>query len=250
MWQFEQACLGIADACNALGTPVVSGNVSLYNETEGKGIFPTPTIGMVGLVEDCSAHAKSGFGDAGDAISLLGDLGQGHLGGSEYLRAVHGRTQGMPPPLDLAREKAVQAAVRELVRAGVVRTAHDCSDGGLAVTLAEACFQKDLGAQVSLEGALAGKPAQRADATLFGEDASRIIVACAPADWSKVAQVCAKHGVPCTKLGQVEGARLVIKGAGGAVLVDASVAELRAPWSSALPRLAGEELHAALEGVH
>src|SRR5437868_1755915 len=170
MWQFEQACLGIADACIALETPVVSGNVPLYNETEGKAVFPTPMIGMVGLVDDCARNAGSGFLAAGDRIALVGGVGAGHLGGSEYLRAVHGKIAGMPPPLDLAREKAVQRAVRECVRAGAVRAAHDCSDGGLAVALAEMCFARNLGCKVRLKSAL------RADALLFGEDASRVLI--------------------------------------------------------------------------
>src|SRR5436305_2169292 len=132
LWQFEQACLGIADACEALETPVVSGNVSLYNETEGKAVFPTPMIGLVGVMDDCAKNAAGGFSAAGDRVGLVGGLGEGHLGGSEYLYAVHGKLLGMPPPLDLARERAVQKAVREAVRAGTLKAAHDCSDGGLA----------------------------------------------------------------------------------------------------------------------
>src|SRR5206468_5130428 len=116
---------GIADACAALETPVVSGNVSLYNETEGKAILPTPMIGMVGLMDDCERNAQSGFAAAGDRIGIVGGLGHGHLGGSEYLKAVHGKSAGMPPPLDLAREKAVQKAVREAVRAALLKAAHD-----------------------------------------------------------------------------------------------------------------------------
>src|SRR6059058_690652 len=134
LWQFEQACLGIADACNALGTPVVSGNVSLYNETEGKAVQPTPMIGMVGAVEDCARAVGSGFTVAGDRVALVGSLcgpNGGHLGGSEYLKAVHGRVAGHPPPLDLAVEKAVQDLVRSLVRARLVHAAHDCSEGGI-----------------------------------------------------------------------------------------------------------------------
>ena len=261
MWQFEQACLGIADACNALGTPVVSGNVSLYNETDGKGIYPTPTIGMVGLIDDCAKHAKSGFDGEGDSIALLGELGSGHLGGSEYLRVVHGAVAGMPPPLDFAGEKAVQGAVRALVRAGLVKSAHDCSEGGLAVALAEMCFAKGLGANVSLAGALAGKPPPRADALLFGEDAGRIVIAYPKSNAVQVAEICAQHGAKLAGLGSVGGTRLTIHGAtagaagsaagaGAAPLIDALVPLLRAPWSSAIPRLAGEELHAALEGVH
>jgi phosphoribosylformylglycinamidine synthase len=236
MWQFEQACLGIADACNALETPVVSGNVSLYNETEGKSVFPTPMIGMVGLMEDCARNAGGGFAAAGDRIALIGGVGTGHLGGSEYLRAVHGKIAGMPPPLDLAREKAVQRAVRECVRKGAVRAAHDCSDGGLAVALAEMCFARDLGCRVKLSSKL------RPDALLFGEDASRILVSYAPAQAEKVKAICAQ--VSFEEIGEVGGASFVIEG-----LLEARVAELREPWSRAIPRLVGETVHTvALEG--
>jgi phosphoribosylformylglycinamidine synthase len=239
MWQFEQACLGIADACNALGTPVVSGNVSLYNETEGKAVYPTPMIGMVGAVDDCSKNAGSGFVAAGDRVALVGGIGQGHLGGSEYLFAVHGKVAGMPPPLDFAREKAVQRAVREGVRAGLLKAAHDVSDGGLAVALAEMCFARDLGCRVSLRADL------RADALLFGEDASRIVVSYPASARDKVAAICKAAGAPLEEIGQVGGNALIVEG-----VLEAKVADLREPWSSALPRLVGEGIHqAALEGV-
>ena len=242
MWQFEQACLGIADACNALGTPVVSGNVSLYNETEGKGIFPTPSIGMVGLMDDCAKNAVSSFLRAGDQIALIGDLGQGHLGGSEYLKAVHGKIAGMPPPLDLAREKSIQAAVRAAVRAGVVRTAHDCSDGGLAVALAELCFGRDLGCSIRLDSTV------RADGLLFGEDASRIVIAYAPSAAGQVAALCEQAGAPLVVLGEVSGNKLTVS-RGDRSLIDATVSELKDVWSRALPALVGEGIHgAALEG--
>ncbi len=242
MWQLEQACLGIGDACNALGTPVVSGNVSLYNETEGKGIFPTPTIGMVGLVDDCSKNAVSSFLAAGDRIGLLGGTGQGHLGGSEYLRTVHGKIAGMPPPLDFAREIPVQAAVRAVVRAGLVRTAHDCSDGGLAVALAELCFGRDLGCKVALDfGAL------RPDAALFGEDASRILIAYQATDAARVEALCRSAGF--TEIGEVGGAALVISAATGRELLQAPIATLKAAWAGAIPKLVGETMHTvALEG--
>ena len=254
MWQFEQACLGIADACTALGTPVVSGNVSLYNETDGKGIYPTPTIGMVGLIDDCARHAKSGFDSEDDVIALIGDFGSGHLGGSEYLRTVHGAVAGMPPPLDFAKEKAAQGAVRALVRAGLVRSAHDCSEGGIAVALAEMCFAKGLGARISLVDALAGLPTRRADALLFGEDAGRIVIAYPKANEAEVSGLCSRHGAKLTRLGTVGGTRLIIEGAGqgagGAPLIDALLPMLKAPWTSAIPRIVGDELHAAIEGVH
>jgi phosphoribosylformylglycinamidine synthase len=239
MWQFEQACLGIADACAALETPVVSGNVSLYNETEGKAVQPTPMIGMVGLMDDCAKNAGSGFLAAGDRVAVIGGLGNGHLGGSEYLRTVHGKTAGTPPPLDFAREKAVQKAVRLAVRAGALKAAHDCSDGGLSVALAEMCFSRDLGCQVSLKSGL------RADALLFGEDASRVVVSYAPSGRPEVEAICRAAGAPFEEIGQVGGAALIVEG-----LLEAKVAELKAPWNSAIPRLVGEGIHkAALSGV-
>jgi phosphoribosylformylglycinamidine synthase II len=239
MWQFEQACLGIADACTALDTPVVSGNVSLYNETEGKAVYPTPMIGMVGLMDDCAINAGSGFVAAGDRVAVIGGLGDGHLGGSEYLKTVHGKVAGMPPPLDFAREKAVQRAVRLGVRAGALKAAHDCSDGGLAVALAEMCFQRDLGCRARLSSPL------RPDALLFGEDASRVVVSYAAASRSEVEAICRAAGAALEEIGQVGGTALIIEG-----LLDAKVADLKEPWSSAIPRLVGEGIHrAALSGV-
>src|SRR5205085_26907 len=225
MWQFEQACLGIADACNALQTPVVSGNVSLYNETEGRAVFPTPMIGMVGLMDDCARNAPSGFAAAGDRVGLIGGLGQGHLGGSEYLQAVHGKLQGMPPPLDLARERVVQKAVREAVRAGALKAAHDCSDGGLAVALAEMCFVKEVGCRVALKSQL------RPDALLFGEDASRVIVSYRPGDRGRVEAICSAAGASFEDIGQVGGTALIFEG-----VLEAKVADLRETWRSSIPR--------------
>jgi len=239
MWQFEQACLGIADACAALETPVVSGNVSLYNETEGKAILPTPMIGMVGLMDDCSRNAPSGFSAAGDRVGLIGGLGNGHLGGSEYLKTVHRKVAGMPPPLDFAREKAVQKSVRESVREGLLRAAHDCSDGGLAVALAEMCFAKDLGCRVLLQSSL------RPDALLFGEDASRVIVSFAGANRERIEAICQAAGATFEDIGQVGGTIFNVEG-----VLEAKVADLKSSWSTAIPRLVGEGIHhAALEGV-
>src|SRR5437764_2761903 len=226
MWQFEQACLGIADACNALDTPVVSGNVSLYNETEGKAVFPTPMIGMVGLMDDCARNAGSHFAAAGDRVAVVGGLGNGHLGGSEYLKAVHGKTAGLPPPLDFAKEKAVQRAVRTGVREGVIKAAHDCSDGGLGVALAEMTFGRDLGCRVRLDSAL------RPDALLFGEDASRIVVSYAPGARGRFEAICRAAGADLVEIGEVGGALLVIEG-----VLEARVAELKEAWRGAIPRL-------------
>jgi phosphoribosylformylglycinamidine synthase len=239
MWQFEQACLGIADACAALETPVVSGNVSLYNETEGKAVFPTPMIGMVGLMDDCTKNAGGSFLASGDRVAIVGGIGDGHLGGSEYLKAVHGMVAGMPPPLDFAREKSVQKAVRQAVRAGLLRAAHDASDGGIAVALAEMCFAKDLGCRVVLKSQL------RPDALVFGEDASRIVVSYPASNREKVEAICRAAGAPLEDIGQVGGNTLNIEG-----VLEVKVGELKDAWSSALPKLVGEGIHhAALESV-
>ncbi|MBS2023154.1 MAG: phosphoribosylformylglycinamidine synthase subunit PurL [Deltaproteobacteria bacterium] len=236
LWQFEQACLGIGEACTALGTPVVSGNVSLYNETDGKAVYPTPTIGMVGLVDDCKKHAQMGFIESGDVVAMLGPVRGSHLGASEYLRTVHGLVKGSPPPLDYAHEKAASGAVRALVRAGLVKTAHDISDGGLAVALAEMCFAKSLGAQVDV-GALAS--GERADVALFGEDTARIVIALKPAQVAEAQAIATSHHAGLHVLGTVGGERLQLK-AGAAQLVDESVAELHTLWSRAIPKVVGE----------
>jgi phosphoribosylformylglycinamidine synthase len=152
---------------------------------------------------------------------------------------VHGAVAGMPPPLDFAKEKAVQKAVRECVRAGLLKAAHDCSDGGLAVALAEMCFGRHLGCRVSLKSQLA------ADALLFGEDASRIVVSYGSAAAQRIAAVCAASGAEIVEVGQVEGSSLVVEG-----LVQARVADLEEAWRSAVPKLVGEGVHrASLQGV-
>ena len=138
MWQFAQTVDGIAAACEALGIPVTGGNVSFYNETLGRAILPTPVIGVVGLLEDAERRTTQWFKEEGDVVVLLGEPG-GQLGGSEYLQTVHGRLGGVPAPLDLERERAVQAACLAAIEAGFVRSAHDCAEGGLAVALAECC---------------------------------------------------------------------------------------------------------------
>ncbi|HEX4568219.1 MAG TPA: phosphoribosylformylglycinamidine synthase subunit PurL, partial [Vicinamibacterales bacterium] len=139
MWQLIEAIEGIADACRALDIPITGGNVSLYNETDGRAIYPTPILGVVGLLDDASNVTTRTFKGAGDAIVLLGE-DRGELGGSEYLKTIHGRVQGDAPALDLARERALQGLVVQLIGAGLVRSAHDCSDGGAAITIAECCF--------------------------------------------------------------------------------------------------------------
>ena len=179
-WQLAKSCQGIAAACRALNTPVTGGNVSLYNETvdsEGnpQPIYPTPVIGMVGLVPDITKVCGQGWQAPGDIIYLLGTSEQNTLGGSEYLAVIHGLVAGKPPVVDFALEEKVQQVCRQGIRQGWVKSAHDCAEGGIAVALAESCLSGNLGAEVSLQ-----KTARRLDELLFGEAASKIIVSVNP----------------------------------------------------------------------
>ena len=226
MWQFAEAVRGIRDACVALGVPVVSGNVSFYNETEGRAIPPTPTIAMVGLLDDIEHHTTQWFKGDGDLIVLLG-VTREELGGSEYLVQAHGLVRGTPPWIDLDAEKQVQQACLAAIAEGLVRSAHDVSEGGLAVALAECCISgpsPGFGAVIELEGAI------RPDALLFGESQSRIIVSLRRRHLGRLREIAAAN-VPVTLLGEVRGRRLVI-----GPLVDVDVAELRRAWTKALPR--------------
>jgi phosphoribosylformylglycinamidine synthase len=233
MWQFAECVRGIGDACRALGTPVVSGNVSLYNETEGQGILPTPTVGMVGLVEPVEKSCQSAFRNPGDVVALVGSI-QGEVGGSEYLAAEHGKEAGRPPALDLAREKAVQETVRRAIREGLLTSAHDCSDGGLAVALAECCMMHDSPADGSAPpfvGAALRVPFPgRKDFALFGEDASRIVVSLANANARRLLEIAQECGAPVVRLGVVGGDRLEIQGA-----LSVPVAELARAWRDGIP---------------
>ncbi|HYX90459.1 MAG TPA: phosphoribosylformylglycinamidine synthase subunit PurL [Myxococcaceae bacterium] len=209
MWQFAEACRGIATACRELGVPVVSGNVSLYNETDGAAILPTPTVAIVGLLPDVIRCADAVFKREGDLIAVLGTT-RGELGGSEYLKAIHDKLAGRPPALDCARELALQRLVRELIRDGRLSSAHDCSEGGLAVALAECCIadpERRLGARVHLEmGGLAPH------AFLFGEDASRVVISFAPEQRGAVELACHTAAVPFAVIGTVGGELLSVEG--------------------------------------
>lgn len=230
MWQFVQAVRGIADACRELGVPVVSGNVSLYNETEGQGIFPTPTCAVVGLVPDVEKTSTTWFKQEGHEIALLGTC-TGEAGGSEYIKAIFDKTAGMPPRLDMAREKAVQAAIRNLVRAGLVASAHDCAEGGVAVAIAESCFMgegKLIGAKVKVPGDA------RADLLLFAEDPSRVVISYDPANRAAIEKMAKDAGAPFTVLGNVGGDTLEIEGA-----LSVPVAKLNSAWRNGLNRVLG-----------
>jgi phosphoribosylformylglycinamidine synthase subunit PurL len=236
MWQLAQAVEGIGEACRALGTPITGGNVSLYNETDGRAIYPTPVIGVVGLLDHADRVLTRRFQAAGDAIVLLGD-GRGELGGSEYLKLVDGGVRGVPPVLDLDAERALQALLVDLAAGRLVRSAHDCSDGGLAVTLAECCFDTDgIGADVSIDRvAVASVEAINRAAALFGESASRIVVSAAPAAASEVIKKAAAAGVPARIVGRTGGRSLRIA-VGGEMAVNVTLAEAERAWSDALQR--------------
>src|SRR4029453_4459633 len=143
MWQFAKAVEGMGAACRALEIPITGGNVSLYNETDGRGVLPTPVLGVVGLIEDADRVVGRAFRSAGDVVILLGES-RAELGGSEYLKIIHGLIRGLPPALDLSREAALQRLLVDGSARGVIRSAHDCSEGGLAVTIAECSFDSSL----------------------------------------------------------------------------------------------------------
>jgi phosphoribosylformylglycinamidine synthase len=236
MWSFSETIDGMAEACRAFETPVVSGNVSFYNETEGRGILPTPVIGMVGLIEDVRRTVLPGFKKEGDVIALLGTT-QDDLSMSEYAVSVGKVTtaeivaSGSVPALDLDREVAVQNACLAAAEAGLLLSAHDCSDGGLAVALAESCFSSlgrdAIGAQVDLKGPLGPT------ALLFSESPSRIIITFDPSDAGAVQEIAEHNHAPFAILGRVGGKELVI-GVNGEETVRADVAELEAAWRDAL----------------
>jgi phosphoribosylformylglycinamidine synthase subunit PurL len=226
MWQFQQAVAGIRDACVALGTPVVSGNVSFYNETQGRSIPPTPTIAMVGLLDDVSRGLAQGFRRAGDVVALIGRTRE-ELGGSEYLAVVHGRVRGAPPWIDLGFEKRLQSLILEVAAEGMLHSAHDVAEGGLAVALAECCLTSPerLGARIELEQSM------RTDFLLFAESQSRIIVTLDRQSWPRLRDRAQREGIPVEAIGEVSGTRLEIGDS-----VDRSVAELAEIWEGALER--------------
>jgi phosphoribosylformylglycinamidine synthase II len=220
-FQLREAIAGMGEACRALGTPVTGGNVSLYNESPAGAVYPTPVVGMVGVIESLAHITRLAFRQAGDAIVLLGEPSD-ELGASEYLSRIHGVVAGAPPRSDLDRERGVINALLEAIRAGLIHSAHDCSDGGLAVALAE-CTIADrdamMGATVDL-GAWDPLPAR---AALFGETQARVIVS--TAEPARVIEIAARHRVPAAEIGRgTKEARLRIVASGRAI--DASLLRL------------------------
>ena len=206
-WQLREAVEGIAEACRAFGTPVIGGNVSLYNESPAGVVDPTPTIGMVGLIDEERHITTQWFKNAGDVVILAGQDGN-ELGGSQFLKVCHGRKQGPPPRVDLELEIKVQNAVRDLIREGLVKSAHDCSEGGLAVALTECCFNPSgfcLGVDVDLNFS------DTATEILFNESQSRIVISVAADDAEKMMSILREGGVPSRQLGKVGGDELRVR---------------------------------------
>ncbi|MNC17478.1 Phosphoribosylformylglycinamidine synthase 2 [compost metagenome] len=229
-WQMERAVDGMAEACRVLDTPVIGGNVSLYNENAAGAIYPTPVVGMVGLVEDTDHITTQAFKQEGDAILLLG-VTKAELGGSEFQYAVHGLTEGRPPVLDLATEQKLLDAVLSAIRSGLVRSAHDLSEGGLAAALAESCISGNIGANVELSAA-----GLRHDVALFSETQSRIVLTAAPERAEELKAAVAAYGVPVEIIGTVGGDRLRVS-LDGASALDEAVSELKSVWEDAIPCL-------------
>jgi phosphoribosylformylglycinamidine synthase subunit PurL len=246
MWQFSQVIDGMTRACEELEVPVTGGNVSFYNETLGEGIYPTPVIGIVGLLEDVHSASKMHFREPGRTIVLLrgGDVGditdvESEFGSSEYAKEILGTLWGYPPELLLEKEAALQKALVEMIRAGLVDSAHDCSSGGLAVALAESTFP--LGVGVNVDFAAQGLPPEFA---LFGEDASRVVLSCDPAKVSRIKEVAAQHEISADILGETVPEHFEIR-LDGQVVVSAPVNELRDVYENALENALRTEPEAA-----
>ena len=237
-WQLEGCVAGIADACRALGTPVVSGNVSLYNESQGAAIFPTPIVGGLGLLEDAQKRCGMGFPAGGLTVVMLGAdtlaADAPDLAGSEYLAVVHGLIRGNPQ-IDMSLERRVQDLCRNLIADGVALSAHDCSDGGFAVALAESCIVGDTGVRGA--GSVGFTAAEtfteslptRWDAALFGEAPSRILVSVDPSTLPTVFEAARQAQVPAVALGETGGSQFRLGS-----LIDVGVEELRACWEGGL----------------
>jgi phosphoribosylformylglycinamidine synthase len=225
-WQLEEAVAGLSQACRTLEVPIVSGNVSLYNESAGTdGIYPTPVVGMIGRIEDYAHRLQAGFKNEGDFVLLIGSS-HNDLGGSEYLKVEHGLVAGRPPALDLVRERAVGKLVLTAARAGQLRSAHDCSDGGLLVALAESCL---LGGMGMRGPALTLEPPLRLDAACFGESPSRFIVSSPSRAMPELQSLARRHHVEISLLGLTGGDTLELEGQ-----VKVSLTDMRQAWEGGL----------------
>lgn len=224
-WQFKETVKGMSEACRHLETPVVGGNVSFYNESREGAIYPTPVVGMLGLIKDISRHTTLSFEDEGDLIVLLGET-LPELGGSEYLKVIHNKVAGRPPQVDLDKEKAVQAVVLETISQRVIKSAHDLSEGGLAVALAECCIASGIGAKLKIKNQ---KSKMEDVELLFSESQSRILVSLKERNLFLLEKMAKRSHVPLTILGRVSGANLVVDDT-----IDLPVMEMARTWHGAL----------------
>jgi phosphoribosylformylglycinamidine (FGAM) synthase-like enzyme len=249
MQAFSDTIDGISEACRALGTPVTGGNVSFYNETEGRGIYHTPVIGMLGVIEDAKQTTTQWFNKAGDLILLLGET-RADLGASEILAVVTGEICGPVPKLDLAAEKAVQQAALIAIEEGLVHSAHDCSEGGLGVALAESCFssyrRNAYGAQIDLRDHAKMSRVDDIPALLFGESPSRIILSVDPAQIERVTEIASESGAALSVIGKVGGDKLSIY-RNGDLLIDSPVLQLEKIWRTALPDQLDQPLQSTVD---
>ena len=242
-WQLRESVRGLAEACRAFNAPVTGGNVSLYNQSPSGPIDPTPTVAMVGLIEKPEHITTQWFKDEGDAIILLGDIVDTKdpllgLGGSAYLQVIHGLKTGTPPRCDLVKEKELHLALRSLIYSGVVKSAHDCSEGGLAVALAECCISQQIAREtprlIGAEIDLSNIQDVRLDALLFGETQSRVVISVSALQAPKVLAQAKILGIPARRLGKVGGTALQIKTSQGNLNYD--LRELHDLWWNAIAR--------------
>jgi phosphoribosylformylglycinamidine synthase subunit PurL len=237
MWQFSQVVDGLTEACNTLEAPITGGNVSLYNETLGEGIYPTPVVGIVGILENVDDVMTFHFRESAREVILLSSgpaanhaQVEAEFGSSEYAKEVIGQIWGVPPALDLKQEVALQKCLRELIQGHAVESAHDCSEGGLAVALAESGFPKGMGAEIELKS-----NGIFTESLLFGEEASRVVISCDPKKASDIKQTAVKWGVRADRIGRTVPEKLVIR-IDGKQAVLANVSELRQVWDTALTK--------------
>jgi phosphoribosylformylglycinamidine synthase len=250
MWQFSQVIDGITKACEELDTPITGGNVSFYNETLGEGIYPTPVIGVVGILEDVHKTTKMHFAPSGRELprkivllraNEVGDAVDAQLefGSSEYAKGILGAVWGYPPALDLENEATLQRALVAIIRAGLVESAHDCSDGGLAVALVESALPGGVGLSVRLS-----RQQLAAEFLLFAEDASRVVLSCDPIHLPRIQQIAEEYGVSADVLGETGSDKVEIT-VDDQLVISARVEELREAYEGALERALRTELSSA-----